>query len=171
MTTHVGVRPDQYTEVTLPSDLAAFASGQVPVWSMYLTNFLVAIQQAGYKVNIIYPDDYGVHFYADSIFTTDEMIGKNPDLVRRFLRATLKGWTFAVENPAQVGAQVQKYKPTADSALETARMTASLPLVNTGEDHIGWMKPDIWADMEQTLRQQKIITAPVDVTQVYTLSF
>ena len=75
---------------------------------MYLTNFLVAIQQAGHKVNIIYPDDYGVHFYADSIFATDDLIAKNPDLARRFLRATLKGWTFTVENPAQVGVEVQR---------------------------------------------------------------
>jgi NitT/TauT family transport system substrate-binding protein len=171
MTAHVGVRPDQYTEVVLPSDIAAFASGQVPVWSMYLTNFLVVVQRAGYKVNIIYPDDYGVHFYADSIFTTDEMIGKNPELVMRFLRATLKGWTYAVENPAAIGPLVLKYAPKADAALENAKMTASLPLVNTGEDHIGWMKSEVWAGMEQTLREQKIITAPVDVTQVYTTQF
>jgi NitT/TauT family transport system substrate-binding protein len=171
MTTRVGVRPDQYTEVVLPSDLAAFASGEVPVWGMYLTNFLVTIQQAGYKVNIIYPDDYGVHFYADSIFTTDEMIDKNPDLVAQFLRATLKGWTYAVENPTMIGALVQKYNPNADAELENAKMIASIPLINTGEDHIGWMKPEVWSGMEKTLREQGLLTQPLDVTQVYTLQF
>ncbi len=171
MTMNVGVRPDQYTEVVLPSDIAAFASGKVPVWSMYLTNFLVPIQQAGYKVNIIYPDDYGVHFYADSIFITDEMISKNPDLVSRFLGATLKGWTFAVEYPADIGPLVLKYEPKADVALENAKMIASLPLVNTGEDHIGWMKAEIWSGMEKTLREQGVLTAPLDVTQVYTMQF
>jgi NitT/TauT family transport system substrate-binding protein len=171
MTMNVGVRSDQYTEVVLPSDIAAFASGKVPVWSMYLTNFLVPIQQAGYKVNIIYPDDYGVHFYADSIFTTDEMISKNPDQVTRFLRATLKGWTFAVENPADVGPLVRKYAPKADVVLENAKMIASLPLINTGEDHIGWMKSEIWAGMEQTLREQSVLTTPLEVTQVYTMRF
>jgi len=171
MTMNVGIRPDQYTEVVLPSDITAFASGQVPVWSMYLTNFLVQIQQAGYKVNIIYPDDYGVHFYADSIFTTDEIISKNPDLVTRFLRATLKGWKFAVENPATIGPLVLKYAPKADLGLENAKMIASIPLVNTGEDYIGWMKAEIWAGMEQTLREQGVLTAPLDVTQAYTMQF
>ena len=171
MTAHVGVSPDQYTEVTLPSDLAAFASGEVPVWGMYLTNFLVVVKRGGYEVNIIYPDDYGVHFYADSIFTTDEMIDKNPDLVRRFLRATLKGWTYAVENPAEIGAMVLNYNPQADADLENEKMTASLPLVNTGEDFIGWMKPEVWISMEQTLREQGVLTAPLDVTQVYTMQF
>jgi len=171
MMARVGIRPDQYTEVNLPSDIAAFASGQVPVWSSYLTNFSVTVQQAGYKLNTIYPDDYGIHFYADSIFTTDDLIAKDPELVRHFLRATLKGWTFAVENPAAMGQIVLKYNSTADAALENAKMTASLPLVNTGEDFIGWMKPEIWAGMEKTLREQNVLTKSLDVTQVYTMQF
>ena len=76
-----------------------------------------------------------------------------------------------MENPAAIGPLIVKYDPKADAVLESAKMIASLPLVNTGEDHIGWMKPEIWAGMEQTLREQKVITAPVDVTQVYTLQF
>ena len=50
-------------------------------------------------------------------------------------------------------------------------MAASLPLINTGEDHIGWMKPDLWAGMEKTLREQGVLTTPLDVTQVYTMQF
>jgi NitT/TauT family transport system substrate-binding protein len=171
VTAMVGVTPDQYTEVNLPSDMALFATGEVPIWSAYTTGLVIAVQQAGHEINIIYPDDYGVHFYADTIFSTDDIINNNPDLVLRFLRATLKGWTFAVENPTDVPALVQKYAPSADPTLESARMAASLPLINTGEDHIGWMKPDIWSDMEQTLREQNVLTSPLDVTQVYTMQF
>ena len=171
MLARVGIAPDQYTIVDLPSDLTMFASGDVSVWGIFLNSFLVTIQQAGYQLNLIYPDDYGVHFYADTLFTTDGLIATNPELVRRFTRATLKGWTYAVENPAEVPALVQKYKPDADATIENARIVASLPLVNTGEDHIGWMKPEVWAGMEQTLRQQGVITATLDVTQVYTLQF
>ncbi|MCX6028325.1 MAG: ABC transporter substrate-binding protein [Chloroflexi bacterium] len=167
----LGIRPDQYTEVNLPTDLALFATGEVPVWGAYTNVLLVAARQAGLQVNVIYPDDYGVHFYADTIFTTDDMIAKNPDLVVCFLRATLKGWTYAVENPAAIGPMVVKYMPTGDPALEAVKMTASIPLVNTGEDHIGWMKPEIWAGMEKTLREQDVLTKFVDVTQVYTMQF
>jgi NitT/TauT family transport system substrate-binding protein len=167
----LGIAPDQYKIVTLPSDLTRFASGDPPVWGVYTIGFVVAIQKAGYKLNIIYPDDYGIHFYADTLFTTDNLISTNPDLVRRFLRATLKGWSYAVENPAEVPAMVQKYKPEADASIELARMTASLQLINTGEDYIGWMKPEVWTYMEQTLRAQGIVTAPLDVPQVYTMQF
>ena len=99
------------------------------------------------------------------------MIATEPSLVERFLRATLKGWTYAIENPTAIGALAIKYRSDADVAHEIAFMTTSLPLINTGEDHIGWMKPEIWAGMEQTLREQGVLTATLDVTQVYTLQF
>jgi len=136
-----------------------------------VTDAVALAQAAGYKLNIIYPDDYGIHFYADTLFTTDDLIARNPDLVRRFVRATLKGWTYAVENPTAIGPMIVKYKPDADAELESEKMTASLPLVNTGEDFIGWMKPEVWAGMEQTLREQGVLTQTVDVTQAYTMQF
>ncbi|MBK9094308.1 MAG: ABC transporter substrate-binding protein [Anaerolineae bacterium] len=171
MMARIGVKPDQYQLVNLPSDVTLFATGEVPVWSAFVTGLVVEAQRAGYKLNIIYPDDYGIHFYADVIVTTDDLIAKNPVLVTRFLRATLKGWTYAVENPTLIGATVLKYKSNLDPALETTKMIASIPLVNTGEDTIGWMKPEMWAGMEKTLRAQGVLTQTVDVTQVYTLQF
>lgn len=171
MMTRVGINPDQYTVVDLPADLTLFASGDVPVWGVFLNVFQVTIEQAGYKINQIYPDDYGVHFYADSLFTTDNLTATQPDLVLRFVRATLKGWTYAVENPTEVSVMVQKVNPGADSITENLRMIASLPLVNTGEDHIGWMKPEVWTAMEKTLREQGVLTQPIDVAGAYTLQF
>ena len=50
-------------------------------------------------------------------------------------------------------------------------MTASIPLVNTGEDFIGWMKPEIWSAMQQTLRDQGVLTKALNIEQVYTLQF
>lgn len=172
MMAQVGISPDQYSIVTdLPSDLALFASGEIPVWGVYLTSFVFDTQQAGYVINIIYPDDYGIHFYADTLFTTDELLADDPDLAMRFLRASLKGWTYAVENPGEVPVMVQKVKPDADTTIESGRMNASLPLVNTGQDHIGWMKADVWAGMAQTLQEQGVLTAAVDVTEVYNMQF
>jgi NitT/TauT family transport system substrate-binding protein len=171
MTNKVGVSASQYTIVNLPSDLALFASGDVPIWGVYLTGLTVDALEAGYKLNLIYPDDYGVHFYADTIFTTDTLIENDPDLVARFLRASLKGWTYAVENPGEVPAMIQKFLPNADPAIQLAKMTASIPLINTGEDFIGWMKPEVWAEMYQTMSEQGLLTAPLDVTQVYTMQF
>ena len=171
MMARVGVRPDQYREVVLPSDLAEFRSGKAPIWGVYITGFALTLERAGHRLNRIFPDDYGVQLYADTLFTTDELIARDPDLVARVVRATLDGWRFAVENPHKVAALVRRYRPDADADLETARMVASIPLVNTGEDSIGWMRPEDWTAMERMLRREGVLKPPLDASQAYTLQF
>jgi len=168
--THAGIAPGQYKEDN-DSDYTALYSGAIDVATGFVTNEVLAAQAAGHKLNLIYPDDYGVHFYSDTLFSTDDFLAAHPDVVLRFLRATLKGWTYAVEHPTAVAPLVLKYKSDADAAHENATMAASLPLVNTGEDQIGWMKPEIWDGMAQTLRDQGLLTKPVDLSTVYTLQF
>jgi NitT/TauT family transport system substrate-binding protein len=166
-----GISEDQYERVYLPSDIGQFASGDVPVWGGFINVFVLEVQQAGFKVNIISPDDYGVHFYGDALITTDSMIQKNPDLVERFLRATLKGWAYALENPETIGTYIGKYTPNANADMEARKMIASIPLINTGEDHIGWMKQETWDAMMQTLRKQGDLQGTLEAVDVYTMQF
>jgi NitT/TauT family transport system substrate-binding protein len=171
MMAKVGVSPDQYTIVDLPSDLDMFASGEVEVWGSFSNGMQITAEQAGYQINKIYPDDYGVHFYSDTLFTSDSIIATQPDLVLSFLRATLKGWTYAVENPGEIPAMELVYAPELDPKIEEVKFNATIPLVNTGEDHFGWMKPEIWDITEETLRKYEVLTKTVDVSEVYTMQF
>jgi len=50
-------------------------------------------------------------------------------------------------------------------------MRMSIPLIDTGEDTIGWMRPEIWQTMHDVLLEQGLIAAPVDLTAVYTNEF
>lgn len=171
MMNRLGISPDQYSFVDAPTDIEMFASGDIPVWGMYRNAMLILIENTTYKVNIISPDDYGVHFYSDTLITNDNLINSNPNLVQRFTRASLKGWDYAVENPKEIPAIIQKYYPKADPDLEYKKMIASIRLVNTGEDQIGWMKPEIWTDMNRILLEQKVIKRSVDINELYTTQF
>jgi NitT/TauT family transport system substrate-binding protein len=171
MMKRIGITPEQYNVVDNTADMQTFYDGKMDVRSVYLTNEVVAARNAGYHLNIIYPDDYGIHNYADTIYTTDALIAANPELALRFLRATLKGWTYAIEHPQEAGALVTRYQPETDGKLENDKMAASLPLVNNGEDPIGWMQAEIWNGMEKMLREQGVLTQTLDVQQTYTMQF
>ncbi|MEP6984650.1 MAG: ABC transporter substrate-binding protein, partial [Chloroflexota bacterium] len=164
------ISPDKITLVST-GDATGLYTGVVDVASGLITSSVLAARQAGHPVNIIYPDDYGVHFYSTTIYAADDYITSNPDLVTRFLRATLDGWAYAVEDPQSIGAMVARYNPDANVAFESASMLASVPYVNTGEDHIGWMKSDIWAGMLQTMRADGEVTTPLNISDVYTMQF
>jgi NitT/TauT family transport system substrate-binding protein len=152
-------------------DLQPFYSGQIDATPAVAAGSLIGILQHYPDANLIWAEDYGIHFYADTLFTTDQMIADNPDLVLRFLQATLKGHLYAVENPDDAAQISLLYAIDPTYEVQYQMMLASLPLINTGEDHIGWMKPEIWSGMEETLREQGLLTQPLDVTQVYTMQF
>jgi NitT/TauT family transport system substrate-binding protein len=170
VTGRVGVTPEQYV-ADYEADFEDLYTGKVDVAVGFITSQRLEAEQAGYQLSIIYPDDYGVHFYSDIIFTTDDFVANHPDLVTRFLRATFKGWTYTIENSTEVGNLVAQYNPEADPELENVKMLASLPLINTGEDYIGWMRPEVWEGMVETLETNQAITRPVEAGQVYTVQF
>ena len=164
-----GISPQSFTEVLLASDLALFAKDDVPVWGVFYNSFAVTIQRAGYDLNFIFPGDYGVHFYGDTLFTTDDVLEQDPELVTRFLRATLGGWREAVGSAEASSALIAAYDAGADLELESAKMEASAPLIHTGEDEIGWMRPERWQGMYDTLLEQGLLARPFDVTEVYAM--
>lgn len=171
MMDRMGINSDQYQEVILPSSLELFASEDVDAWGVYLNSFAVTLRNEGYELNHIFPHDYGIHFYSDSLFTTDALIETNPELVQRFLRATLRGQRYAIENPDQVGQMVALYDSDVDTFVQADMMRASIPLIHTGRNDLGWMNPEIWDSMAATLREQGVLMRPLDVTDVYTMRF
>jgi NitT/TauT family transport system substrate-binding protein len=99
------------------------------------------------------------------------MIADNPEVVTRFLRATLRGWREAIENPAAATTATMIYAPQADPETQRDMMQASIPLVYTGEDQIGWMQAGVWQGMHQILLDQSILDTPIDLDEVYTMQF
>jgi len=149
----------------------AFYNGELEVTPCYSTGGLIKMRQKGLKLNLIWPNDYGIHFYSDTLTTADRLISEKPDLVTRFLRATLKGWQDAIEDYRQAVTVTLKYAQIKDPELQTAMMEAMLPLAHTGEDRIGWMKPERWEGMYEIMLEQRLLAKPFDVNQAYSLRF
>jgi NitT/TauT family transport system substrate-binding protein len=171
MMTRLGLDPDSVEQVDVGFDLSPFLAGDLDIWPGFLNSEVLDARRQGYEVNLILPEDYGVHLYGYTLYTTDQLIEENPDLVLRFLRATLRGWQWAVENPEEAGPLALEYDPTLDAADQTVIMEASVPLIHTGEDHIGWMRAEVWQGMHEMLLEQGILDEPVDLDKVYTMEF
>jgi len=167
----LGLNVSRVKIVPWDAALGAFLQREADVTPCYSTGNLIKMRQKGLKLNLIWPSDYGIHFYSDTLVATDRLIGEKPGLVTRFLRATLKGWQDAVEDYRQAVTVTLKYAQIKDPELQTAMMEAMLPLVHTGEDRIGWMKAEIWQGMYRILLEQRLLTRPFEVDQAYTLRF
>lgn len=172
MMKNLGLDPGQMTVVPYDPDYGGFYDGSVDITAAYTTGGLIKISRKGYHPVIIWPGDYRVRFYSDTLVTLDRMIVEHPKLVERFLRATLKGWQTAIEDRATTLDIVLKYALIKDRDLQKSMFDAMLPLVYTGEDSIGWMKSDVWKEMHRVLVEQGIINKALDpVGQLYTTRF
>ncbi len=171
MLAKLGIDMDQLEAAPPDAGMDAFFAGEVDVWAGYLTSQVVTARQQGYELNIIYPDDYGIHIHNDLIITTERMIQEKPELVERFLRATLRGWRYAIENSEEAVAMILRYDEELDEASARAQVEAQIPLVHTGEDQIGWMRAGVWEGMHDILLEQGILDKPVDVDKAYTMEF
>lgn len=148
-----------------------FINGDVDVTAAYLTGGAIKLKGKGIAFNIIWPGDFGVQSYSDVFVTTDALIREKPELVQRVLRATLKGWRKAIGDPEAAVQDVMQYAKVKDIEVQTGMMEAQIPLIHTGEHHIGWMKEDVWRAMCDRLYEQKILPAPLGVKSVFSMEF
>lgn len=103
------------------------------VCTVYATNWLARAIYDSVETSVIWPGDYGVPFYGDVLIATDEFIEQHPDLVERFVRATLKGWQKAVEDPELAVEATLAFDSELDQGFQLFAMKMSIPLIDTGE--------------------------------------
>ncbi len=80
-------------------DLQGFVNGNYDVVPAYRTNEPDVVRNMGYEVRLFYPENYGIHFVGDVLFVKNDLLKNNRDLVKRFVRASYKGWLYAIEHP------------------------------------------------------------------------
>ena len=61
--------------------------------------------------------DHGLDIYANGIGVTEDFLQKNPEVVRGFIRAALRGWKDAMSNPEEAAKIQVQYVKALDPAL------------------------------------------------------
>lgn len=174
MMKNVGV--DLKTIIEIPSrhDMQRFFEGQVDVWNGYVINEVLVARRSGFEVKVISPSDYGVDMYADCLFTTEERVASQPELVRGFVRATVRGWEYAIAHPEEAVKIVLTQDAKLSREHESQMLGASVPLIlarSARERGIGWMEPDVWSAMSKTLHEQGVTKTRVDASTAFTNRF
>jgi len=168
---NAGINPSQYEEVPVKYDMSPFFSGEFDVWPAYIINQAITAKEKGFEINVIWPSDYGINLYADTIFTTEDMIKNKPDLVKRFLNATLKGWDYAVKNPDEAARYTLEYSSALNYIHEKSMMNTSVGLIIPDDKPIGWMEREKWEEMQKLLLEYGFMKNAIDLNKVYTTKF
>lgn len=165
-----GVDAESINEVPAITGISQVLTDQVDAKMAYEMNDAVLLGLEGEDVNLLKFRDYGVKVYADTIFTTKEMIEKNPEKVRKFLKASIKGWKYAIENPETSVKQLVEINPALNYDHQLGYLNGSIPLIMTDEE-IGVSDSKVWKSMIDNLYDNKIIKKKIKASDVFTNEF
>ncbi len=83
-------------------DVTDLVEGKVDAISAYATDEPFLLNKLNFAFTTIDPKMGGIDFYGDLLFTSEQMIRQNPQLVEDFRAATLKGWEYALNNKDEI---------------------------------------------------------------------
>lgn len=97
-----GVLEQGLIRYSLQERLKKLIDGEVDAIAAYSTNEPYLLRELGHAVNIIDPKHYGLDFYGDVLFTTQQEAQNNPQRVAAMRRAVLRGWEYALDHKEEL---------------------------------------------------------------------
>jgi PAS domain S-box-containing protein len=149
----VGVTEDKFSSVASndysASDLIA---GKADAYAGYSTNDPYYLEKAGFPYLSFTPQSAGIDFYGDNLFTTESEISQHPERVKAFLDASLRGWRYAIDNPAAAAdLMIQNgYFPIAEKEKLLFEANRSIQLIHSELVPIGFMHEGRWQSIANT---------------------
>ncbi len=168
-----GLTTQDFTLVNQGFSMDAFIRGDLDVASAMRYNEYHGVLEKGIAADdlvIIDYQDYGLGFPGDTLFTSRKLLEQDPDLCRRMVRASLRGWAYALAHPDEAVDIVMRYDQTGTLEREHQKvmMQEIARLVSVPERPLGYTAPEDVAQVVQTLRQFGVLSVPLDPALVYT---
>jgi diguanylate cyclase (GGDEF)-like protein len=96
-----GINVDKLNIIDSTFNINDLISKKVDAFNGYSTNEPYYLKQQGIDYITIDPRKYGVDFYSDCLFTSDNELSQHPQRVKAFREASLRGWAYALAHPEE----------------------------------------------------------------------
>lgn len=162
-------------EIPATMSVANFVADPKYIQQAFATSEPFFASQAGIPTRVLLVSDAGFKPYR-VMFTSKDVLRQSPDTVRKFVRASLRGWREYLNDPSAAHAAIAKLNP----ALNPEWMQFSWQQLRdghfvAGEDpsgtQLGQMAPQRWAALSKQLLDLSVIDREFDPSTAYTLQF
>jgi NitT/TauT family transport system substrate-binding protein len=153
----------------------ALITGQVPAIAGYAQGYVPSVEIRGNKkARILWYADCGVTAVSNGIIVHNDLIKEDPELVRSFVAATLKGFLYGRAHIDELTATVKKFSETTVPAISRREAELSFNTwvtPSTAGKPLGWMSDKDWQQTVEVLKQYGGVTTPLEASQLYTNEF
>ena len=170
-----GYTDDQIRPYTF--NMAPFLADKAAIQQGFVTSEPLKMQQAGIPAVIHLLADHGYVSYATTLETRQQLVQEKPDVVQRFVNATIEGWYgYMYGDRTQANALIKKDNPEMSDeqlAYSHAKMK-EYGIVDSGDAlklGIGAMIDARWREFADTMIKAGVYPADLDVSKAYALQF
>lgn len=124
-------------------------------------------------LNMVYLVEFSddLDFYTPIIATSEDMIENNPETVRAFVHAAVKGYEYAIENPAEAADLLIKAEPDIDPELVKSSQEWISPHYQDDADRWGVQELSRWENFLNFMLENEIIDEQLDIEKAFTNEF
>jgi NitT/TauT family transport system substrate-binding protein len=160
----------EFVNVARGAEVQMIAAGQVDAAFGYAFGQALTLDMRGFPTSVMPVKDYGVKFYGTVVYTGDALLKSNPDLVKRFVRATMKSYAWTRDNMEKAVAEIVKVSPDRDLKLETQKLAIIYGLYNTPDyaERFGLMNDAKWQSSIDILADSGDLPKKPTAKEMYT---
>jgi NitT/TauT family transport system substrate-binding protein len=163
----------QVRQIPSTLSIANFLADPNYVQQIFITSEPFFARQAGAEVRTILVSSSGYDPYRVQ-FTSSDFAKQHPDVLAKFVRASIRGWQAYLSNPAATNAHLLQLNPALNPAQEayTAQTLRDGGFVTGGDGaQTGHMTAARWQASYEQLKSLGILHGPLDPTTAYSLQF
>ena len=149
---------DKVEIIEFTGDYRDLFNGTVDGASGYVTDLSYINDQNENTFDYIRPVTYGIDFYGDCLFTSEDMMYTETETVLAFREASLKGWKFAMENPEKmIDIIISDYKSSLSREKLFYEYSQIQKLMHTDIVEIGHINPARWKHIVEIFQRIGLI--------------
>jgi NitT/TauT family transport system substrate-binding protein len=153
---------------------AQFLTRKIDVMSAYLSNELPLLsKRANVKFNVLRVSEFGLRLVGASLFVGNAFAEQNPQIVKKLIAATSRGYQDAIANPKDAARIMNKYMKIPEQAdVLEAQVEATTVSTNAPKGKpIGWQEAADWEATLKLLKETGGIAALKPLDAYYTNAF
>ncbi|MNE80555.1 NMT1/THI5 like protein [compost metagenome] len=122
---------------------------------------------------MLYLKDYApqLDYYTPVLTTSEKEIADHPEVVKAFLKATSKGYQYAIDHPKEAADILIKAVPDLDADLVQASQKWLSPKYKDDASRWGEQKAEVWKNYADWMYGLKLLDQPLESSKAFTNDF
>ena len=152
------------------ADFFSSVQGNVDFTWIYYGWDGIAAELKNFPLNFIKMQeiDPNLDFYTPVIIASEDTIKNNPELVKKFLKATAMGYQDSISKPEEAAEVLLKYAPEIDKNLAVASQKYLASQYIADAPRFGEMKREMWENYANWMFNNKLINVKLNANEAFT---